>query len=519
MRQAVVVTELLVDDATRRRLETPRDDFVLEAEAEPGRFELVEGPFHAYERQVEIGEERDGSWPVVQTVRYRVAMPFFGAVFHRNIRRQVGEISTDATRWPWWIPPERQNARVSHMLGLLCALAFVIGYATAVTTQTMTFAVDDFGVSDSAQGNALASVRIGVLMSLVLLGIADRRGRRGILIGTVAAGCVTAALGAVAPNIYLLAGSQTLTRGLATTASILLGVVAAEEVGARSRAYAIGMLVMTGGAGGFFAIMLLPVAGLADWTWRLLFLVPLAFLPACRSIARTLPESRRFLAAESSDEDEELRRQPDARRHFRSRLLLLGTAGFIHASFQAPAHQLLNDFLKDERGFSAGTISLFRMATSLPGILGIVIGGRLAEGFGRRRVGAVSILVGGAAMVATYQTDGLGMWGLAVITIIFSAAAVPALGVYGPELFPTQLRGRANAIITTVTVTGSALGLVIAGRLDDRYGGLGRGIALLGIGALVVAAMVAFLYPETARRELEDINPEDAPIAGRLGDF
>ncbi|MEM7139643.1 MAG: MFS transporter [Actinomycetota bacterium] len=518
MRERVVVVEGVVDDSGRDRLLAPRDNLVHERRSDDGTFELIEGPFHDYRRTVELSSV-DGGWHARQTVTYRSAMPFFGAMFRRPIARQIGALDTDGDAFPWWSPPERQSARVAHVLGLLCALAFVVGYSTAVTTQTITFAVDEYGVSDAAQGNALASVRIGVLMSLVLLAIADRRGRRGVLIGTVAAACVTAALGAFAPNIYLLAGSQTLTRGLATTASILLGVVAAEEVGSRSRAYGISLLVMSGGAGAVFAILLLPVAGIAEWSWRLLFLVPLLFLRLCRSVAKVLPESRRFVAADESDEDDELRSQPDARRQFRRRLLLLAVAGFIHASFQAPTNQLLNDFLKDERGFSAGTISLFRTATSIPGILGIVIGGRLAEVYGRRRVGAVAILIGTAATVATYNTEGALMWGVAVVSIIFAAATVPALAVYGPELFPTSLRGRANAIVTTVTVGGSALGLVVAGWFDDRQGELGEGIALLGIGAVVVAAMVAFLYPETASRELEDINPEDRPILGRLGDL
>ena len=30
-------------------------------------------------------------------------------------------------RLPWWSPPERQSARNSNMLGLLCGLAFVVG--------------------------------------------------------------------------------------------------------------------------------------------------------------------------------------------------------------------------------------------------------------------------------------------------------------------------------------------------------------------------------------------------------
>jgi hypothetical protein len=40
-------------------------------------------------------------------------------------------------------------------------------------------------------------------------------------------------------------------------------------------------------------------------------------------------------------------------------------------------------------------------------------------------------------------------------------------------------------------------------------------MALLAIGPLIVAALVLTLYPETAHRELEELNPEDAAIAAR----
>jgi hypothetical protein len=34
------------------------------------------------------------------------------------------------------------------------------------------------------------------------------------------------------------------------------------------------------------------------------------------------------------------------------------------------------------------------------------------------------------------------------------------------------------------------------------------------LGPVIVAALVAVKYPETAHRELEDINPEDAHLQG-----
>ena len=101
------------------------------------------------------------------------------------------------------------------------------------------------------------------------------------------------------------------------------------------------------------------------------------------------------------------------------------------------------------------------------------------------------------------------MWALGVVAGIFSAATVPALAVYGPELFPTAVRGRANGVISVVSRIGAVTGLLVAGLLSSRLGGLGPALAVLGTGPLLLAVLVLTAYPETAARELEDLNPED----------
>jgi MFS family permease len=89
-----------------------------------------------------------------------------------------------------------------------------------------------------------------------------------------------------------------------------------------------------------------------------------------------------------------------------------------------------------------------------------------------------------------------------------AAATVPSLGVYQPELFPTSLRGRANGLITLVAVLGSSTGLILAGIIADRSS-LGEAMAVLLVGPLLVGLLVLTRFPETARVELEELNPED----------
>jgi MFS family permease len=154
-------------------------------------------------------------------------------------------------------------------------------------------------------------------------------------------------------------------------------------------------------------------------------------------------------------------------------------------------------------------ITAFSLLTNTPGGIGLVIGGRLADTRGRRIVGAVGVIGGTLLTVAMVLLGGWPMWGLSVAGAICGAMVVPALGVYGPELFPTSLRGRANGGISILGVTGSVLGLAIAGVLSDRWNGLGPALALLSIGPLLMAVLVLVKYPETVHRELEDLNPED----------
>jgi MFS family permease len=224
-------------------------------------------------------------------------------------------------------------------------------------------------------------------------------------------------------------------------------------------------------------------------------------VPLIAWIARHLPESRRF-------------RRPHVTTgmagHGR-RFWLLAASALLVNLFTAPASQFMNEFLRDERGFSASRIALFTISTNTPGAIGIIIGGRLADLRGRRIVGAVGVIGGTLATAAMFWIAGWGMWGLSVAGAIVGAATVPALGVYGPELFPTSLRGRANGIITLLGVAGSSAGLLAAGALADSFGRFGPAFGILAIGPMLMALLVITAYPETAGQTLEELNPEDQP--------
>jgi MFS family permease len=316
----------------------------------------------------------------------------------------------------------------------------------------------------------------------------------------VALAIVATAAGAFSPTIEVLGATQTFARGFQTAATLLLAVVAAEEMPAGARAYAISVMTMTGALGAGMAVWALPLADVGERGWRIIYLIPLLLVPVLLRVAKVLPESQRFVRPH---------REATVIRGHARRFWAIGAALFCSSAFGAPSSQLLNDFLKDERGFSPSRIALFTVLTSTPAGLALVAGGRLADTRGRRLVVAVG--VAGGALVAAwgFTTSGWPLWVANLVATMLGALAVPAMGAYGPELFPTAARAKANGILQVMSVSGSALGLVVAGRAIDRTGELADGMVILLPLALLVAVLALTVFPETARRQLEELNPED----------
>lgn len=507
---AVTVVEVTrqVDAEELARYLTPRDDVVTEGEpveVEHGlRFGLVAGPFRSYQRDLAVCELGEDRHQVTQRTEFELGIGFWSFLFRRPICHVVRRAGG---RSPWWAPPQVLDAQAAASLASLASLSLIGGYLGTIITQTLTYAADEFGVGERTQSDTFAAVRIGVLLAMAVAAWADRNGRRRALLWCAGGGIFATAAGALAPNMFALGATQLVARGLSTALTLLIVVVVAEEMPAGSRAYGVSLLTMTAGVGAGNVLWLLPLVELDERAWRLLYLAPLLFLPLVRITAPLLPESRRFV-----------RRHATARfaGHGRRLALLAGTALAL-ASFSSPASQLQNEYLREGFDFTAAQITAFTILTVTPGGLGIVIGGRLADVHGKRLIGAIGVAGGTILTALMYLTDSPPLlWAASATGSVLGGMAVPALAVYGPELFPTSLRTKANVAITFLGVSGSVIGLLIAGRLAERWS-LGPGVAALAVGPAIVVCLLLPRYPETAHRELEDLNPEDALAVPPLG--
>ena len=491
-------------------LASPRDDLILEHQRPDGRFEQAEGPMAAYERTMTA--HPDGS--VDEVTRYRIGLPWFGWVFApfvwHSLRNRPAAGQPNGHQ-PWWAPPDRLTPDQILVIGLLAAASMCAAFTNTLFTQTVGFAAKTFDVSNSAQGNAGTVVRLAIVLGLPFALLADRLGRRRMIQFLAFVAPAVCSLGALAPNFAVLTATQAVGRSLGLVMDLLIAVMAAEIMPRNSRAYAVSVLAMAGGLGAGICVMSLRVADVAPEAWRWVYVLALIWMIVAVDLARRLPETRRFLdhSARHTSASTTATVAP-APGMPRRRLGVQAAALFFANLFVAPASLFQNRYLDEVRGYSGGGIALFTLVTQTPAGLGILLGGRIADRSGRRVLGAVSAILGVGLVLASFAVGGWPMWASALVGGIVGGAAVPALGVYRAEMFPTGQRSAAGYWVTAAALCSGAIGLQITGYFLDRGNSHARVLGALALGQIAVAFIVLRWFPETAHRELEELNPQDA---------
>ncbi len=405
-------------------------------------------------------------------------------------------------------PPEGFTPAQAATLATVAAVGAVANYGGSLFTQDGDAVTQAFGRSDQALGFALALTRAGILVSLVAAALADRYGRRRMLLVGLVGICAANALAAAAPTYEVFVASQLLVRALVNSTLVVASIVAIEEAPERARAFALSMFALALGLGFGLSVALLPLNDLGGDAWRLSFLVSAVAIVAVPSLARNLTETRRFTR---------LRAQPRRAKprsftaRYGGRFLVLAAVAFLTNVFSAPSSQLTNRYLTHTHHFSNSSVAVFRTVTAgLPGFVGIVIAGQLADRRGRRGVSVVGLIVASVFQMLFFVSGGPLLWVSATIAIVAAACAALTIGALDAELFPTEARGTTNGVLLVSGVAGSATGLLVATTLEGPAAGLGPAVALCGLAPLLAAVLLLPKLPETATLPLDDVSPSEA---------
>jgi MFS family permease len=360
------------------------------------------------------------------------------------------------------------------------------------------------GLPVTTVGVALALIRLASLGSLGFAVMADRLGRRRLLLTVAVLGFGLTSLSALSPGFWWYVALVALARPCLAALNAVAGVVAAEESRSVDRAGAIALVTAAYGLGSGVVSVgrgLLP----GDPSFRVVTafaLVPLLVLvpllgPRLReptiALRRSLPGERPGAVPPP----------------YRRRVVVLAFLVGMIAVATGPGFTYL--FVYGERVLGASPLEVagLVLAAGPLGLGGILLGRWGADRFGRRVTGAVALGGTGLAVGVAYSGSFAGLAVGYLATVLLGGAFAPAQGALASELVPTSVRATVAGWVTVTGVLGAVIGLAVFGVVADATGGFA--VAAWSLGALVAASACGFLaLPETRGVELEEL--EGGPL-------
>jgi MFS family permease len=373
------------------------------------------------------------------------------------------------------------------------------------------------GMTGTALGLGLAVIRLASLASLPIARLADRIGRRRILLWSAAGGLALTASSALAPAFWVFVALLALARPLLSATNGVAGVTAAEETSSRERAKAVALIGAAYAVGsGLPAVARGIFEGL---DFRLIFgvaVVPLLFLPL---LARWVAEPARYARLRSGSNDEPEQAVPVRPRlgvvpaALRPRLAVVCTLHLGVGLVTGPVNTYLFAYAERVLGLAAAVMSVLVVAAGALGLGGLLIGRWAADAAGRRITAGLSMAVASAAGWLTYSG---AIWALVVgylLSVTAASVFAPAAGSLDAEIFPTSMRATAVGWLTVSQVLGGVVGLAAFGWLADTFARFSAAAAIVCLPVVAVAVLYTRL-PETRGRELEETAPEPLTAPG-----
>jgi putative MFS transporter len=369
-------------------------------------------------------------------------------------------------------------------------------------------------IPENELGSLFALLRFGTLFSLALAVAADRRGRRQLLIASVAGCGLCNVATAFAPSGPVLAWLQMGARCFLGGQTLLAGVVVSEELASEHRGWGLGLLSAVGGMGGAVALLAFAFVDRLPYGWRALFVVGGFGLLSLPWLWRSLNETRRFSdqVADTATGSSGSAWQPlrDLVRGHGWRLAAMVGVIAPVALVLEPGSVLVSKHLQDDLGYSPAGVSLLMGVCGIATPLGNLVSGTASDRFGRKPVTIVMSLVLSVAIALFY--DGTGPVALTIgLALLFSAiGGIMVLHTaLATELFPTRFRSTAAGLREAVATLGASSGLWILGLLYGATGSHGASMTWMLL-VTPISPLVLLFLPETARRELEEIAPDRA---------
>jgi putative MFS transporter len=414
-----------------------------------------------------------------------------------------------------WLP--RMPAMTSHERGVLvatCLSSLGSFYTMAVTGFALPQIQRGLSIPEDELGSLFALLRFGTLFSLLFAVLADRMGRRRLLIASVAGCALCNVATAFAQSGLVLAWLQLGARFFLGAQILLAVVVVTEELSADNRGWGLGVLAAVGGMGGALALLVYAFVDQLPFGWRFLYVVGGFGLLCVPWLWRSLQETRRFSDQQGQTHASALDApawQPlrdIVRLHGWRLAALVGVVAPVTIILE-PGIVFTSKHLQDDLGYSPGEVGLLVAACGIATPLGNLLSGTVSDRFGRKPVTALMSLLLSVAVALFYNGTGPLAVGFGLALLFMSVGGLVVLhGALATEIFPTAFRSTAAGMREAVGSVGASLGLWILSLLYAATGSHAASITWVLL-LTPISPLILLLLPETAGRELEEIASDE----------
>jgi MFS family permease len=427
----------------------------------------------------------------------------------------VRTIRPRATRSRWLTRP-RLDAYERRLLWLLGGASFFSHYDQGLLSILLVQIQTDLGIPEAQLGLLGSLVRLGALPAFACMLVADRFGRRRVLLATIVGYTVFTACTALARGFAELVIFQLLARTLMAAEFLLALVVVVEEFRPDRRGWGIGVLGTLALLGHGLSLLLFGFVEYLPFGWRGLYALGVAPLLVIGLFRRRLPETRRFTRS---------RQQAPAARaawwapiravlHRSPRGLgAVLAVTFLWSFSNAPVDFFLPKYMQEGLGWTAATFARLAVLGGALGMSGQLLAGWASDRVGRRPILLCFLVLEPVAAICLYGEFVAFVFPLYVAWVFASVSNDVVGRTVHSELFPTSHRATASGLLAVMGTLGSVLGLASEGMLYAALGSHWMSARLLAAAGLAMPLLVLLTYPETSGRTLEEIADEREGVA------
>jgi len=368
-------------------------------------------------------------------------------------------------------------------------------------------------IPENRLGELGAIVSLGALPAFLFSLLADRLGRRRILLFTIVASFLFTGATGFSWDITTFVLLQFFARIFAVAEVLVAYVVIAEELDSEVRGWGIGALTALGACGNGLSLLLFTFVDTVPLGWRAFYLIgfiPLAMMPWFR---RNISETERFDRFKSHQAPTTVFSDYfmpilDLIRKYPGRFIAIGSVILLHHLAVSPGGFFGPKYLQDAHGWAPWQYAILGFFGGFIGIFGSSYAGRLSDKRGRRRVAILFLTLNPFFVIGFYQGFGWLLPPLWIAMIFAGIAGGVVLETFGNELFPTSYRSTASGARMVLGTLGAVTGLWAESFLYGIVNSHWTTVSLLVSIAFLAPVIVALFFPETSGRSLEEISPD-----------